>query len=95
MIKQNFITIKKISSCQIECEKAQALIERMQKNGDADILSNSAEDLIAYEINADIHFNWVFENVNDYYTPEEQETASKLQDELQANNINSIIHFIF
>lgn len=94
MLKQNFITIKKISSCQIECEKALALIDKMIENQEVDRLCNSSGDLFAYDIITDIHFDWVAENENDYYTPEEQETASKLQDELQSHNIQSIIHFI-
>lgn len=94
MLKQNFITIKKISSCQIECEKALALIKRMIAFNEADSLYNCNGDLFAYDIITDIHFDWVAENENDYYTPEEQETASKLQDELQSHNIQSIIHFI-
>lgn len=94
MLQENFTTMKKISSCQIQDENAIALIKKMNNNGDADMLCNSAQDLFAYEINADIHFDWVAENENNYYTPEEQETASKLQDELQSHNIQSIIHFI-
>lgn len=94
MLKENFITIKKISYCQIECEKALALIDKMIENQEVDELCNSSGDLFAYEINADIHFDWVAENENDYYTPKEQETASRLQEELEANNINSIIYYI-
>lgn len=95
MLKENFTTMKKISSCQIKDENAIALIKKMNNNGDTDILCNSAEDLIAYEIDADIHFDWVYENEHEYYTPEEQKTAQKLQEELQSHNIQSIIHFIF
>jgi hypothetical protein len=94
MLQENFTTMKKISSCQIQCEKALALIDKMIENQEVDRFCNSSGDLFAYEINADIHFDWVYENENDYYTLEEQEIASKLQDELQANNIQSIIHFI-
>ena len=94
MLIENFTTMKKISYCQIECKKALALIDKIIENQEADELHNSSGDLFAYEIDANIHFDWIDENENDYYTPEEQETARKLQDKLKANDIQSIIYFI-
>ena len=94
MLKPNFTTMKKISSCQIECEKALTLIDKMIENQDRDSIYDSQDNPVGYEICVDRLEGVAMDDDDDYYTPEEQETASKLQDELQANNIQSIIHFI-